>query len=92
MHAENEIYQHCNTEKRKPYEEATLYVANADMCPIDPVCGNSNGEMLNLMNKNTTDLKYTSLLTQDELNSTQPCFNLLQYYCTWNYSEVSIWV
>ena len=75
-------------DKEKPLDEATLYGVNADLCPVDPVCGNSNGQILKLMSHYTTELKHISLLQPEELGSTEPQFNLLQNYCTWNNSHV----
>ena len=75
-------------DKEKPLDETTLYAVNADLCPVDPVCGNSNGQILKLMSNYTTELKRISLLQPEELGSTEPQFNLLQNYCTWNNSHV----
>ena len=83
----NSNYESADGE-RKPLDEATLYAVNAKLCPVDPVCGNSNGQILKLMSSYTTELKHISLLQPEELRSTQPHFNLLQNYCTWNNSHV----
>ena len=75
-------------DERKPFDEVTLCPVNAELCPVDPVCGNSNGQILKLVSNYTTELKHISLLQPEELGSTEPYFNLLQNYCTWNNSHV----
>ena len=79
-------------DKEKPLDEATLYAVNADLCPVDPVCGNSNGQILKLMRNYNTELKRISLLQPEELGGTEPQFNFLQNYCTWNNSHVRFYL
>ena len=74
--------------ERNPLDGVTLHAVNAELCSVDPVCGNSNGKILKLMSNYTTELKHISLLQPEELGSTESYFNLLQNYCTWNNSHV----